>query len=193
MKLKEIWKGVFYQGIDLTWRFECSNKGRIWNTFNKHIYIPHKAGSGYYQICTTINGESKNVKVHKAIAESFIPNPDHLPAINHIDGNKENNCVENLEWCTYRENSIHAYKIGLMPPFILNGKNIFCTSDGDPVFIGEKNGMSKLTSDDVKYIRDNYIPRHKNQKCNRNELAEKFHVSPQLIYKIYKKSIWQHI
>ncbi len=66
--------------------------------------------------CVTIkflNGSQKVVQVHQLIARTFIPNPDNKPQINHIDGNKENNNVTNLEWCTASENLKHAYKNGL--------------------------------------------------------------------------------
>ena len=185
--IEEIWKGVIYQGIDYSWRFECSNLGRIRNAINRHIYIPHKCGIGYYQICTSINGKRKNIKVHKAIAETFIDNPNNLPVINHIDGNKENNCVENLEWCTYQENSFHAWDLGLMSNCKSNVENL--SHD----FYGEQNGMSKLTDNDIRYIRSHYVAKGKGKKCNRQELARKFNVTPTLIYKIYKKEIWKHI
>ena len=59
------------------------------------------------------NLNAKTVKVHRIVAQTFIPNPDNKPQINHIDGNKLNNCADNLEWCTNNENMKHSWDIGL--------------------------------------------------------------------------------
>ena len=69
--------------------------------------------TGYLRTNIWVNGTHKFRSFHRMIAESLIPNPDNLPCINHIDGNKQNNNVTNLEWVTYSENTIHAMKIGL--------------------------------------------------------------------------------
>ena len=189
--IEEIWKGVIYQGIDYSWRFECSNLGRIRNAINKHINTPHKSGVGYFQICTTVNDKRKNIKVHKAVAESFIDNPNNLPVVNHKDGNKENNNVDNLEWVTHKENSRHAIDLGLLS--YDSNNNSKYDEDGNYIYSGENNNLSKLTNEDVIYIREHYIPKGVGMKNNRQELADKFNVTPQLVYKIYKREIWKHI
>ena len=66
---------------------------------------------GYLQVTLSNNGESKTYRAHRIVAEEFIPNPEHKPQVNHIDGNKENNRVDNLEWCTARENILHANNV----------------------------------------------------------------------------------
>ncbi len=184
---EEIWKGVIYQGIDYSWRFEVSNKGRIRNAINKHIYIPHICGIGYYQICTSINNIRKNIKIHKAIAESFLDNPNNLRDVNHKDGNKLNNNLENLEWVSHRDNSLHAIKNGL-----LDIRKGHYNSDGTYKYKGEDNSCSKLTEDAVKYIRKHYKT-YNGCSSNKRELAKMFGVDPMTIYYAYKGITWKHL
>lgn len=69
--------------------------------------------NGYLKVMLWKDGHSKTHRVHRLVAEQFIPNPNNLPVINHIDGNKQNPNVDNLEWCTYSENTLHAHKTNL--------------------------------------------------------------------------------
>lgn len=68
---------------------------------------------GYHWVVFSENGRTKSYMVHRLIAQTFIPNPENLPCINHKDGNKQNNAVDNLEWCTKSENTKHSYRVGL--------------------------------------------------------------------------------
>ena len=72
--------------------------------------------NGYLVTDLYEDGKRTTVRVHRAVAEAFIPNPENKPEVNHKDGNKMNNRVENLEWVTKSENALHAYKTGLMKP-----------------------------------------------------------------------------
>lgn len=75
---------------------------------------PHLNNTGYYQVML-FDGEKVVPKcLHKLLAEAFIPNPNNLPYVNHIDGNKQNNALYNLEWCTASYNVKHAYDTGLL-------------------------------------------------------------------------------
>lgn len=75
---------------------------------------PSITTAGYFSVSATINGKQKRFLVHRLIAMAYIPNPEQKPYVNHIDGNKKNNHIGNLEWCTSQENSRHAKKIGLI-------------------------------------------------------------------------------
>lgn len=92
--------------------YQVSNTGRIKNSM--FILNPVINKDGYRQ-CLLLKGEQrKNVLLHRLIASAFIPNLQNLPQINHLDGNKLNNTVTNLEWCTPKRNTNHAIEIGLI-------------------------------------------------------------------------------
>lgn len=104
----EIWKEVIgYEGL-----YQVSNFGRIKK--RNHIFKQYKDRVGYLNVVLTKNQIRKTKKVHRLVAEAFIENKENLPIINHKDGNKKNNSIDNLEWVTYKENSIHAVKTGLI-------------------------------------------------------------------------------
>lgn len=112
--MKEIFKDVpGYEG-----RYRISNFGNVQsmnyqNTGKHKLLTPIKHHSGY--LCVHL-GESKIKRVHTLVANAFIPNPDQKPCVNHIDGNKQNNRISNLEWATHKENMEHAIKTGLRNP-----------------------------------------------------------------------------
>lgn len=74
---------------------------------------PYIDKDGYLRVGLHKNNTSKTIPIHRLVAETFIPNSENKPTVNHIDGNKQNNCVENLEWATYQENNVHAIRTGL--------------------------------------------------------------------------------
>ena len=82
-------------------------------------YLKHKLDRYGYPIIrlTTIDRKAVTRTIHRLVASTFIPNPNNLPTVNHKDGNKENNNISNLEWCTCKENTIHGWRIGLMKPY----------------------------------------------------------------------------
>lgn len=93
--MEEIWKEI----KKLDGKYEVSNFGNIRNTKTKSIRKPSKAGKGYLRINVIVNGKRKYYYIHRLVAEAFIPNPKNLPLVNHKDENKNNNFVDNLEWC----------------------------------------------------------------------------------------------
>ena len=126
-------------------------------------------GRGYLQVVVSLGSRSKKkaFKIHKAVAETFIPNPDNKPEVNHKDGNKNKNDASNLEWATSSENVQHAYQNGLIT-----------------LQYGMNNHAAKLTKDDVHYIRKHYV-------CGSREygaraLGRKFNIDKSCILNIVK-------
>lgn len=94
--------------------YEVSDSGEVFSKHRNRFLIGGTYPNGYEFVGLTVNGETKNFMRHRLVARAFIPNPENLPYVNHIDGNKKNNRVENLEWCTPVENVRHAIKTGLV-------------------------------------------------------------------------------
>ena len=99
--------------------------------------------SGYCYVNLKDNGRIKNARVHRLVAEAFISNPNDLPYVNHIDGDKTNNHVSNLEWCTASENSRHALSKGMLKPPTNNVDGVY--KNGKNKYVVIKN----LRSDEV--------------------------------------------
>ena len=118
--MKEIWEDIKgYEGL-----YQVSNLGRIkslkyWSNvhnkyYNREIILKQKENRyGYLFVGLYKEHKRKECLIHRLVSEAFIPNLENKKEINHKDGNKKNNCVNNLIWCTRSENMLHAYKTGL--------------------------------------------------------------------------------
>lgn len=125
----EIWKDIIgFEGI-----YQISDLGRVKSLervimrsdgkpypVRQRIIAVNKyfdsTGNGYLGVCLIFKGKRKTKHIHRLMAESFLSNPNNHPQLNHIDGNKFNNVLSNLEWCTASENVKHAYRTGLKLP-----------------------------------------------------------------------------
>lgn len=167
--MDEIWKDITgFEGM-----YQVSNQGRV-RSLDRTITMknggtrfckgkvlkPTVNSSGYLHL-----GLGKGVYqyVHRLVAQEFLPNPDNLPEVNHEDGDKRNNEVTNLRWVTPSENQLHSKATGLAKT-------------------GEEHVQARLSNEDVRYIREVYIPKH--PEFGGKPLAERFGVARSIISRI---------
>jgi hypothetical protein len=141
LQLEEIWRGVIYQGKDLSQYYEVSNKGHLRNTKTKYIVKLHKIKTGYLTYSGSLGSRNskKIIRIHKCVAETFIDNPNNLPQVHHKDDIKVHNWIENLEWITAQGNAIKAIEDGLCD-----------------IRKGERCNFAKLTNQQANEIRELY-------------------------------------
>lgn len=125
---------------------------------------------GYTRVTLYIKGALKSYSMHRLVASLFIPNPDNKRTVNHINGNKRDNRVENLEWNTHQENVIHSYRTGLKTP--TKGSQF----------------KRKLNDDQVRQIKT-----YKWSGKTKKEIAAMFNVHRVTIHDIYNERTWRHI
>ena len=126
---------------------------------------------GYYTIGLNFNGIRKFFRVHRLVAECYLDNHKGLQQVNHLNGIKTDNRVENLEWVNQSQNINHGYKNGLIPS-------------------GEKSHMSKLKKVDIDFIRKNY--EYKSKLYNSKTLGKMFGVGHAQILRIVKNKLWKY-
>ena len=151
--------------------YEVSNLGNVRSIKRKYNPKTKKLktfiNKGGYLFCYPYSkGVKHTLLVHRVVSIAFIPNPKNKPCVNHINGIKHDNRVENLEWCTKSENTQHAYTTGL-----LKDKK------------GENNGRAKLTIIQVNEIRNNVNLKNK-------ELAIKYNIHQSYVSSIKNGNVW---
>ena len=168
--MSEIWKDIEgYEGL-----YQVSNYGRV-RSLDRYVKQNHntkqlkkgkiikqqKGHKGYLILSLCKDKKRKTFKVHRLVAQAFIPNLENKPQVNHINGDKTDNRIENLEWATNGENGLHAYKNGLRP----NVKSVICINTGEKYYSTREAGrktntdhsdISKCCQGKIKYAgRDN--------------------------------------
>lgn len=176
--MKEIWKDVIgYEGL-----YQVSNLGRVKGlkreskhykggvrVYNERFLNPCLHKDGYLKVGLIKDGINKQHSVHRLVCSSFIENIYNKPQVNHKNGVKTDNRLENLEWSTSSENHKHAYKIGL------RHQN------------GEKNHRSALTNSQVFEIKYN----HKN--LSNKEVSMIYNISTNQVSRIRRGDRWSHV
>lgn len=190
--IDEEWKVV-----DINPNYLVSNYGRVrtidhpvWckknNSYSirkgRFCTLSNNNSKKYWRVSIQINNRQKQFAVHRLVAKAFIPNPNNLPQINHIDGNKDNNHVTNLEWCDNSYNQKHAIATGLRD---LKKSSLNCH-------------LRKLSEEEVKYILEEYkkvdisIKGNKMKFCK--EMQNKFNLaSKNTIFWILQKGTHKYL
>lgn len=175
----EIWKDILgFEGL-----YQISNLGRVKTlkrevirrngrktTINEIIRKPKNHKHNYYMINLIYFKKHKVFMIHRLVAIAFIPNTENKPFVNHKNGIKTDNRVDNLEWCTNGENIKHAHKIGLIIPSR-----------------GEQHRRSRFTNEQILEIRELI------NKITEKEIAEIYKCNPNIINKIIHRKTWKHI
>jgi len=146
----EIWKPIKnYENL-----YEISSKGRIKSLpkkgSNKTLLLKNRytdPSTGYISIMLHKNNKSLTLRIHRLLAIHFVENPNNYPIVNHIDGDKKNNNINNLEWTTYSLNTLHSYKLGLQK-----------------IKFGDDNHASRLLDKEIEEIQNLFLKGHTN-KC----------------------------
>lgn len=170
----EEWKPV----VDFEWLYEISNYGRVKTLRNlvetndnkliHKILRPSISKEGYPKYSLTKKNRVYYFNSHRLVALAFLPNPLNLEVVNHKDGDKFNNHVSNLEWCTHSENLKHAFRLGL--------------KEGNK---GEDNHLSVLNSDEVLQINKMI-----NDGIEYKDIASEFNISDVTICDIKRGKTW---
>jgi hypothetical protein len=160
-----------YEGL-----YQICDNGIVWSSKRNPVRPLKKrlTFDGYVKATLSKDDIAKDFRVHRLVAEYFIPNPEGKETVNHIDGDKENNHYTNLEWATRTEQNLHSYKLGLKQ-----------------AKLGNENPNSKLNPSQVREIRSSYVKSSK--EFGTVALGRKYGVNASVIEKIVKRKSYKNV
>jgi len=174
--MEEVWKDIKgYEGY-----YQISSLGNVkslrrtdirGNRVPEKVIKPNLKNTGYIDVNLCKDRDKKTYRVHRLVANAFLKNPSNKPQVNHKNGKKTDNRIENLEWCTGSENTTHSFKNKLQP-----------------LPLGIKNSQSKLSESDVLEIKQLLL-----KKMKQKEIAELFRISVPTISNIKRNKNWSHL
>lgn len=150
--------------------------GRIWSKKKGAFLAMWPNNKGYLMV--SVYGRKRTV--HRIIAECFLPNEAGAATVNHKNGERADNRVENLEWCSYGENNQHAWDMK-------RDERVPALKES---VTGSKNPFAKLTEEQVREIRAAYVPKTPGL---RQEFADKYGVSVGTIKNVVSNRWWKHV
>lgn len=163
--MEVVWKII--DGFEF---YKINNIGEVFSIKRNIKMKPYMDRDEYLMVSLRINNKSKWKKVHRLVAIAFMPNPENKPQVNHKNGIKYDNRLENLEWCTNSENMKHAYALNLIIPNT-----------------GESKFSSKLKNSDIVNIKTNPL------SLTQKQLSEIYNVHNSNISRIINGKKWKHV
>lgn len=159
MKLKRNEKAKDVKGFE--GMYAVTTHGRVWSYRRKKWLAAYDVGFGYCTVKLSDHGNTTDRKIHRLVAEAFIPNPEGKRFVNHINGKKWDNKLSNLEWCTARENSQHASDMGLNSQYKLSHADRVLICQIHHTFETKKVRLAAIfgvTASAITYIINTYSP-----------------------------------
>ena len=146
---QEKWKQIYLDNKPSN--YWISNKGRVWTNKKKTFMKPQRTTDGYLFVHFPYKNKAKRIylRINRLVAIYFIPNPDNKPEVNHINGDKEDNTVENLEWSTRSENMTHCFRTGLHPSTRGENSHVATHTEKDILYIAKLLEDPSLSLSDI--------------------------------------------
>ena len=186
-----MWKKININGQETN--YSVSDNGEVKNNITGRKLKP-SIQQGYCHVGLTINGKVKRCRVHRLVANAFISNPYNKPFVNHIDGCRSNNNINNLEWCTLAENTQHAVRTGLMLPtrekkviqYSLDGKKLreYVSLSEAARCTNSSSAKITLCCQFKRKTHNNFQWRFKEDECETIQRVEKPKTTPRKVAQI---------